>query len=233
MTASHGASRRAYWQPCSVCWDILPDWQGEVEMRWFHITVIAVLAIAFLIFALQNLQSVTVAFLGFGITRSARRSSSSSSTCSAWRRAAAPGRWSAGHGRGRGRRPLRRNGKAIGMTPYPLKGRDDAVRPGKNVASPTGASLNLYTRLADAPCPRRRADQPRPCRACGALCSLRRFSRRTRLPHLRARPSRPRLHHRARRAAGRFGTPERTGKGHRRRRRDPRPHPKPSIPACR
>ena len=33
-------------------------------MRWFHITVIAVLAIAILIFALQNLQSVTVAFLG-------------------------------------------------------------------------------------------------------------------------------------------------------------------------
>jgi len=37
-------------------------------MRWFHMTVVAVLAIALLIFALQNLQSVTVAFLGFSIT---------------------------------------------------------------------------------------------------------------------------------------------------------------------
>ena len=37
-------------------------------MRWFHTTVIAVLAVAILIFALQNLQSVTVAFLGFSIT---------------------------------------------------------------------------------------------------------------------------------------------------------------------
>jgi putative membrane protein len=37
-------------------------------MRWVHTAVIIVLAVAFLIFALQNLQSVTVAFLGFGIT---------------------------------------------------------------------------------------------------------------------------------------------------------------------
>ncbi len=33
-------------------------------MRWFHMTVIAVLAAATLIFAFQNLQTVTVAFLG-------------------------------------------------------------------------------------------------------------------------------------------------------------------------
>ena len=37
-------------------------------MRWLHITVVAVLAIAFLIFALQNLQSVTVTFLGISFT---------------------------------------------------------------------------------------------------------------------------------------------------------------------
>ncbi len=37
-------------------------------MRWLHITVVAVLAIAFLIFAVQNLQSVTVGFLGFSFT---------------------------------------------------------------------------------------------------------------------------------------------------------------------
>lgn len=37
-------------------------------MRWLHITVVAVLAIAFLIFALQNLQLVTAAFLGFSFT---------------------------------------------------------------------------------------------------------------------------------------------------------------------
>ena len=36
-------------------------------MRWFHLAVIVVLAIAFLIFAFQNLQVVTVAFLGFSI----------------------------------------------------------------------------------------------------------------------------------------------------------------------
>ena len=37
-------------------------------MRWLHISVVAVLAIAFLIFALQNLQFVTTAFLGFSFT---------------------------------------------------------------------------------------------------------------------------------------------------------------------
>lgn len=37
-------------------------------MRWLHITVVAVVAIAFLIFALQNLQLVTAAFLGFSFT---------------------------------------------------------------------------------------------------------------------------------------------------------------------
>lgn len=37
-------------------------------MRWLHISVVAVLAIAFLIFALQNLQLVTAAFLGFSFT---------------------------------------------------------------------------------------------------------------------------------------------------------------------
>jgi uncharacterized integral membrane protein len=33
-------------------------------MRWLHMTIVAVLAAATLIFAIQNLQSVTVAFLG-------------------------------------------------------------------------------------------------------------------------------------------------------------------------
>jgi lipopolysaccharide assembly protein A len=37
-------------------------------MKWIHTAVVAILAIAFVIFALQNLQSVTVAFLSFGIT---------------------------------------------------------------------------------------------------------------------------------------------------------------------
>ena len=37
-------------------------------MRWLHISVVAVVAIAFLIFALQNLQLVTAAFLGFSFT---------------------------------------------------------------------------------------------------------------------------------------------------------------------
>ncbi|MCX7306019.1 MAG: LapA family protein [Hyphomicrobiales bacterium] len=37
-------------------------------MRWFHTSVVVVLAVALLIFALQNLQTVTVAFLGFSIS---------------------------------------------------------------------------------------------------------------------------------------------------------------------
>ena len=37
-------------------------------MRWFNTAVIVALAAAMLIFALQNLQSVTVAFLGFRIS---------------------------------------------------------------------------------------------------------------------------------------------------------------------
>lgn len=37
-------------------------------MRWFHMTLIAIFAVATVIFALQNLQSVTVAFLNFRIS---------------------------------------------------------------------------------------------------------------------------------------------------------------------
>jgi uncharacterized integral membrane protein len=37
-------------------------------MRWFHITLIALLAAVTLIFAIQNLQSVTVAFLNFRLS---------------------------------------------------------------------------------------------------------------------------------------------------------------------
>jgi putative membrane protein len=33
-------------------------------MRWLHLTIIVVLAAATLIFAIQNLESVTVSFLG-------------------------------------------------------------------------------------------------------------------------------------------------------------------------
>ena len=37
-------------------------------MRWFHMSLIAILAAVTLIFALQNLQSVTVAFLSFRLS---------------------------------------------------------------------------------------------------------------------------------------------------------------------
>jgi lipopolysaccharide assembly protein A len=37
-------------------------------MRWFHMGVIALLAAATVIFAFQNLQSVTVGFLGFRLS---------------------------------------------------------------------------------------------------------------------------------------------------------------------
>jgi uncharacterized integral membrane protein len=34
-------------------------------MRWFHMTVIALFAAAILVFAIQNLEIVTMSFLGF------------------------------------------------------------------------------------------------------------------------------------------------------------------------
>jgi lipopolysaccharide assembly protein A len=37
-------------------------------MRWFHITLIAIFVVATLIFAAQNLQSVTVSFLNFRVS---------------------------------------------------------------------------------------------------------------------------------------------------------------------
>lgn len=36
-------------------------------MRWFHLGVISILGLALLIFAFQNLQVVSVSFLGFSI----------------------------------------------------------------------------------------------------------------------------------------------------------------------
>jgi uncharacterized integral membrane protein len=37
-------------------------------MRWFHLSVIIVLAVAVLLFAAQNLQLVTLSFLGLSAT---------------------------------------------------------------------------------------------------------------------------------------------------------------------
>ena len=37
-------------------------------MRWFHVALITLLAAATVIFAFQNLQNVTVAFLSFRLT---------------------------------------------------------------------------------------------------------------------------------------------------------------------
>jgi uncharacterized integral membrane protein len=42
--------------------------QARQAMRWFHITLIAVFVAAILVFAIQNLQIVTVSFLNFGIS---------------------------------------------------------------------------------------------------------------------------------------------------------------------
>jgi uncharacterized integral membrane protein len=36
-------------------------------MRWIHLTVIGVFVAATVLFAIQNLQVVTISFLGFGI----------------------------------------------------------------------------------------------------------------------------------------------------------------------
>jgi lipopolysaccharide assembly protein A len=37
-------------------------------MRWFHLAVIILFAVVTLVFALQNLQTVTIAFLGFSVS---------------------------------------------------------------------------------------------------------------------------------------------------------------------
>ena len=37
-------------------------------MRWFHMTLIAIFVVATLVFAAQNLQSVTVSFLNFRVS---------------------------------------------------------------------------------------------------------------------------------------------------------------------
>jgi lipopolysaccharide assembly protein A len=37
-------------------------------MRWFYLTIIILFAAAILIFAVQNLETVTVGFLGFSIS---------------------------------------------------------------------------------------------------------------------------------------------------------------------
>jgi putative membrane protein len=39
--------------------------EGDIAMRWFHLTVIALFAAAILVFAVQNLEIVTMSFLGF------------------------------------------------------------------------------------------------------------------------------------------------------------------------
>jgi uncharacterized integral membrane protein len=44
------------------------DRNREAAMRWFHISLIVILAVVTLIFAVQNLQSVTVAFLNFRVS---------------------------------------------------------------------------------------------------------------------------------------------------------------------
>jgi uncharacterized integral membrane protein len=37
-------------------------------MRWVHITVIVLIAIVILVFAMQNLETVTMSFLGFSVS---------------------------------------------------------------------------------------------------------------------------------------------------------------------
>ncbi len=37
-------------------------------MRWIYLTVIILFALATLVFAVQNLQTVTIAFLGFSVS---------------------------------------------------------------------------------------------------------------------------------------------------------------------
>jgi uncharacterized integral membrane protein len=41
--------------------------QDEAAMRWIHLTVIGVFVAATILFGIQNLQVVTISFLGFGV----------------------------------------------------------------------------------------------------------------------------------------------------------------------
>jgi lipopolysaccharide assembly protein A len=41
--------------------------QDEAAMRWIHLTVIAVFVAATILFGIQNLQVVTISFLGSGV----------------------------------------------------------------------------------------------------------------------------------------------------------------------
>ena len=65
-------------------------------MRWFHLSVIALFAAAIILFAAQNLQLVTMSFLGFSATVPHGAVWLLSCTSSAWRLAAASSRWSVG-----------------------------------------------------------------------------------------------------------------------------------------
>jgi lipopolysaccharide assembly protein A len=39
--------------------------EGDTAMRWIHLTVIVLFAVATVLFAVQNLEIVTMSFLGF------------------------------------------------------------------------------------------------------------------------------------------------------------------------
>jgi putative membrane protein len=44
---------------------LLSDPQREAGMRWLYLTLIVVFVLAMIIFAVQNLEQVTMSFLGF------------------------------------------------------------------------------------------------------------------------------------------------------------------------
>ena len=61
-------------------------------MRWLHIAVVVIFAVAVLLFLVQNLELVTMSFLGFSARALLALLVATSSTSSAWQRAAVSGR---------------------------------------------------------------------------------------------------------------------------------------------
>ena len=172
-------------------------------MRWFHITVIAVLAIVFLIFALQNLQASPSPSLASASRRRSRCFSSSSYLLgmatggSAW--ALVRWAWQGSRHSTTIAAKVRVTWRPPGKMPF------DGER---TVVSPTGASLNLYSRLG-------RGALPAPsCRSITALPSMRRATRASPIfwPNAASTPTRTTIAAtasppRPTRRRGRFGTP--------------------------
>jgi lipopolysaccharide assembly protein A len=66
--AASAAGGRASRRPLTIgSGEVIRRSREEFAMRWVHLTIIVLFAVVTLIFALQNLESVTVSFLGLSV----------------------------------------------------------------------------------------------------------------------------------------------------------------------